>query len=81
MQVWQLWDSMSQLAMKKIEKGLVEIEDDEKLLRIKHRVALFVQTMEVSRCLNRCCRSHQSLTLDLVLRVQLRRVRLGWPHD
>lgn len=48
MQVDELWDSMCSSAIALIEKGLPSVDSDEKLLKIKGVVALFVQTMDVS---------------------------------
>jgi len=48
MQVDELWDSMCQSAINLITKNLHMVENDELLLRIKGRVALFMLTMEVS---------------------------------
>lgn len=42
----ELWDSMCQSAVVLISNGLQAIENDEKLLKIKGVIALFVQTME-----------------------------------
>jgi hypothetical protein len=46
-QVDELWDSMCQSAINLITKNLHMVENDELLLRIKGRVALFMLTMEV----------------------------------
>ncbi|KAL1304394.1 hypothetical protein AAFC00_003394 [Neodothiora populina] len=42
----ELWDSMCQTAITLIEKELYRIDDDERLLKIKGVVALFMQTMD-----------------------------------
>ncbi|EOD46453.1 putative exocyst complex component protein [Neofusicoccum parvum UCRNP2] len=42
----ELWDSMCQSAIALITNALHTIDSDEKLLRIKGRIALFLQTME-----------------------------------
>jgi hypothetical protein len=42
----ELWDSMCQSAIQLITKALHTIESDEKLLKIKGRISLFIQTME-----------------------------------
>jgi exocyst complex component 6 len=44
----ELWDSMCQSGIALISKALQTVENDEKLLKIKGRIALFIQTMEVS---------------------------------
>ena len=44
----ELWDSMCQSSVTLITKALPTVDDDEKLLKIKSVVALFVQTMDVS---------------------------------
>ena len=45
----ELWDSMCQTAIMLITKALHEVTNAELLLKIKGVVALFIQTMEVSR--------------------------------
>lgn len=45
-QVDELWDSMCQSAITLITNGLHAVENDEKLLKIKGVIALFVQTMD-----------------------------------
>lgn len=47
-QIDELWESMCQSAISLIERGLPKVDNDEKLLKIKGVVALFVQTMDVS---------------------------------
>ncbi|KAL1637279.1 putative exocyst complex component [Diplodia seriata] len=42
----ELWDSMCQSAIALITNALHTVDSDEKLLRIKGRIALFLQTME-----------------------------------
>ncbi|KAF2087013.1 exocyst complex subunit Sec15-like protein [Saccharata proteae CBS 121410] len=42
----ELWDSMCQSAIALITNALHTVDNDEKLLRIKGRIALFVQTMD-----------------------------------
>ncbi|KAK6584325.1 hypothetical protein PZA11_002549 [Diplocarpon coronariae] len=44
----ELWDSMSQTAIKLVSKALEKVDDAEVLLKIKGVVALFIQTMDVS---------------------------------
>jgi hypothetical protein len=51
-QVDELWDSMCQSAINLITKNLHTVENDELLLRIKGRVALFMLTMEVCIAVN-----------------------------
>jgi hypothetical protein len=45
----ELWDSMCQSAMGLISKALDEVDNAEVLLKIKGVIALFIQTMDVSR--------------------------------
>lgn len=47
-QVEELWDSMCQSTITLVNKSLPTIDNDERLLRIKGVIALFVQTMGVS---------------------------------
>ena len=42
----ELWDSMSQSAIALISNALHTVDNDEKLLRIKGRISLFIQTMD-----------------------------------
>ncbi|CAL3965658.1 unnamed protein product [Diplocarpon coronariae] len=42
----ELWDSMSQTAIKLVSKALEKVDDAEVLLKIKGVVALFIQTMD-----------------------------------
>jgi hypothetical protein len=42
----ELWESMSQSAIRLIENALPKVDDDEKLLRIKGLIAMFIQTMD-----------------------------------
>jgi hypothetical protein len=56
-QVDELWDSMCQSAINLITKNLHMVENDELLLKIKGRVALFMLTMEV-------CISTRSFTIS-----------------
>jgi hypothetical protein len=46
-QVDELWDSMCQSAINLITSQLHTVENDELLLKIKGRIALFMLTMEV----------------------------------
>ena len=46
-QVEELWDSMCQSTVTLISNALQFVHNDEKLLRIKGRIALFMQTMAV----------------------------------
>lgn len=46
--VEELWDSMCQSALTLISNALPTVDNDETLLKIKGRIALFIQTMEVS---------------------------------
>jgi hypothetical protein len=48
-QVDELWDSMCQSAINLITSQLHTVENDELLLKIKGRIALFMLTMEVRR--------------------------------
>ena len=45
----ELWDSMCQSAIMLISKALHEVTNAEVLLKIKGHIALFIQTMDVSR--------------------------------
>ena len=45
----ELWDSMCQTAMNLISKALNAVDNAEVLLKIKGVLALFIQTMDVSR--------------------------------
>jgi hypothetical protein len=54
-QVDELWDSMCQSAINLITKNLHMVENDELLLRIKGRVALFMLTMEVCSLMDKLC--------------------------
>ena len=47
-QVEELWDSMCQSTITLVNKSLPTIDNDERLLKIKGVIALFVQTMGVS---------------------------------
>jgi hypothetical protein len=47
-QVDELWDSMCQSTVALVSKSLPSIDNDERLLKIKGVIALFVQTMGVS---------------------------------
>jgi hypothetical protein len=47
-QVDELWDSMCQSTIALVSKSLPTIDNDERLLKIKGVIALFVQTMGVS---------------------------------
>jgi hypothetical protein len=47
-QVEELWDSMCQSTIALVNKSLPTIDNDDKLLKIKGVIALFVQTMGVS---------------------------------
>jgi hypothetical protein len=47
LQVDELWDSMCQSAINLITSQLHTVENDELLLKIKGRIALFMLTMEV----------------------------------
>ncbi|QDS70544.1 hypothetical protein FKW77_010392 [Venturia effusa] len=42
----ELWDAMCQSAIALITKALPKVDNDEKLLKIKGRIALFIQTMD-----------------------------------
>jgi hypothetical protein len=42
----ELWDSMCQSAIALISSALINVNNDEKLLRIKGRISLFIQTMD-----------------------------------
>lgn len=42
----ELWDAMCQSAIALIAKALPKVDNDEKLLKIKGRIALFIQTMD-----------------------------------
>jgi exocyst complex component 6 len=44
----ELWDSMCQSAITLISNALPTVDNDDTLLKIKGRIALFIQTMEVS---------------------------------
>ena len=46
--VEELWDSMCHSAIVLISKALHEVTNAEVLLKIKGRIALFIQTMDVS---------------------------------
>ena len=48
----ELWDSMCQSAIMLISKALHEVTNAEVLLKIKGHIALFIQTMDVSRVRN-----------------------------
>ena len=48
----ELWDSMCQSAIMLISKALHEVTNAEVLLKIKGHIALFIQTMDVSRVWN-----------------------------
>ena len=48
----ELWDSMCQSAIMLISKALHEVTNAEVLLKIKGHIALFIQTMDVSRLRN-----------------------------
>jgi hypothetical protein len=61
----ELWDSMCQSAINLITKNLHMVENDELLLRIKGRVALFMLTMEVSHC------THLSKTTVLIIYAEM----------
>lgn len=52
-QVDELWESMCQSSIALIEKALPAVDNDEKLLKIKGVIALFVQTMDVRGDLRR----------------------------
>jgi hypothetical protein len=47
-QVEELWDSMCQSTIALVNKSLPTIDNDDRLLKIKGVIALFVQTMGVS---------------------------------
>lgn len=47
--------SMCESAILLISKALPTVNDDEKLLKIKGRIALFIQTMDVSCSYYQCC--------------------------
>ena len=46
-QIEELWESMCQSAITLVSKSLPTIDSDERLLKIKGVIALFVQTMGV----------------------------------
>jgi hypothetical protein len=46
-QVDELWDSMCQSAITLISNALHNVDNDEKLLKVKSRISLFIQTMDV----------------------------------
>jgi hypothetical protein len=46
MDVDELWESMCQSSIRLIETALPKVDDDEKLLKIKSLIALFIQTMD-----------------------------------
>lgn len=48
----ELWDSMCQSAIMLISKALHEVTNAEVLLKIKGHIALFIQTMDVSRVID-----------------------------
>jgi len=48
----ELWDSMCQSAIKLITSQLHTVDNDDLLLKIKGRIALFMLTMEVSSSLD-----------------------------
>ena len=47
-QVEELWESMCQSTIALVNKSLPTIDNDDRLLKIKGVIALFVQTMGVS---------------------------------
>ena len=52
LQVDELWDSMCHTAISLISKALDTVDNAEVLLKIKGVVALFIQTMDVSKAQN-----------------------------
>jgi hypothetical protein len=49
MQVDELWDSMCHTSINLISKALNDVDNAEVLLKIKGVIALFIQTMDVSK--------------------------------
>lgn len=65
-QVEELWHSMCQSAITLISKALHEVTNAEVLLKIKGRIALFIQTMDVSNIIRlTICRCSESPVMEL----------------
>lgn len=65
-QVEELWHSMCQTAITLISKALHEVTNAEVLLKIKGRIALFIQTMDVSNTIRlMICRCSESPVMEL----------------